>query len=44
MNRLAKWIAGIAILFCALFLGVTQIVLPGLLQQAGPYAEKLAAD
>ncbi len=44
MNRLAKWIAGIAILFCALFLGVTQIVLPGLLQQAGPFAEKLAAD
>ena len=44
MNRLAKWIAGIAVLFCALFLGTTQIVLPGLLQQAGPYAEKLAAD
>ena len=44
MNRLAKWIAGIALLFCALFLGTTQIVLPGLLQQAGPYAEKLAAD
>ena len=29
MNRLAKWIAGIAVLFCALFLGTTQIVLPG---------------
>ena len=22
MNRLAKWIAGIAVLFCALFLGL----------------------
>ena len=44
MNRLAKWLTGIAVVFCALFMGLTQIVLPGLLQQAGPYAEKLAAD
>ena len=29
---------------CGAFLGLTQIVLPNLLQQAGPYAEKLAAD
>ena len=44
MNRLAKWLIGIAVLFCVLFLGLAQILLPDLLQQAGPYAEKLAAD
>ena len=44
MNRWAKWLAGIAAVFCALFWGVTQIVLPNLLKQVGPYAEKLAAD
>ena len=44
MNRLARWLTGIAVLFCVLFLGLTQVVLPDLLQQAGPYAEKLAAD
>ena len=44
MNRLAKWLMGIAVLFCVFFLGLTQILLPDLLQQAGPYAEKLAAD
>ena len=44
MNRWAKWLAGIAAVFCALFWGVTQIVLPDLLKQVGPYAEKLAAD
>ncbi|MBQ9571943.1 MAG: translocation/assembly module TamB domain-containing protein [Acidaminococcaceae bacterium] len=44
MNRLAKWLIGIAVLFCVLFLGLTQVLLPDLLQQAGPYAEKMAAD
>lgn len=44
MNRLAKWITGIAVVLCALFVGLARIVLPDLLQQAGPYAEKLAAD
>ena len=44
MSRLFKWLAGIAAIFCALFLGLTQIVLPDMLEQAGPYAEKLAAD
>ena len=44
MNRLAKWLIGIAAVFCVLFLGITQLVLPGLLEKAGPYAEKLAAD
>ena len=44
MNRLAKWIAGIAVLFCALFLGLTLIVLPGLMWRVAPYMEKIAAD
>ena len=44
MNRLVKWLAGIAAVFCVLFLGITQIVMPGLLEKAGPYAEKMAAD
>ena len=44
MNRLAKWLMGIVAVFCVLFLGITQIVLPDLLKQAGPYAEKLATD
>ena len=44
MNRLVKWLAGIAAVFCVLFFGVTQLVLPDMLKQAGPYAEKLAAD
>ena len=44
MNRLIKWLTGIAAVLCVLFLGITQIVLPDLLEQAGPYAEKLAAD
>ena len=44
MNRLAKWLIGIAVLFCVLFLGLTQVLLPDLLQLAGPYAEKMAAD
>lgn len=44
MNRLAKWIAGIAVFFCALFLGLTLIVLPGLMWRVAPYMEKIAAD
>ncbi|MER2139740.1 MAG: hypothetical protein ABS965_06420, partial [Succiniclasticum sp.] len=44
MSRLAKWLTGIAAFFCVLFLGITQIVLPDLMEKAGPYAEKLAAD
>ena len=44
MNRLAKWLTGIIVVFCVLFIGLTRLVLPDLLQQAGPYAEKLAAD
>ena len=44
MNRLVKWLAGIAAVFCVLFLGITQLVLPGLLEKAGSYAEKMAAD
>ena len=44
MNRLIKWLAGIAAVFCVLFLGITQLVLPGLLEKAGSYAEKMAAD
>ena len=44
MSRLVKWLTGIAAVFCVLFLGITQLVLPGLLEKAGPYAEKLAAD
>lgn len=44
MNRLAKWLTGIVVVFCVLFIGLTRIVLPDLLQQAAPYAEKLAAD
>ena len=44
MNRLVKWVAGIAAFFCALFWGITQLVMPGLLEKAGPYAEKVAAD
>ena len=44
MSRLTKWLTGIAAVFCVLFLGITQIVLPDLLKQAGPYVEKLAAD
>ena len=43
MNRLVKWLAGIAAVFCVLFVGITQIVMPGLLEKAGPYAEKMAA-
>ena len=44
MNRLIKWLAGIAAVFCVLFWGITQLVLPGLLEKAGSYAEKMAAD
>ena len=44
MSRLAKYLTGIAAIFCVLFLGITQIVLPDLLEKAGPYAEKMAAD
>ena len=44
MNRLIKWLAGIAAVFCVLFLGITQLVLPALLEKAGSYAEKMAAD
>ena len=44
MNRLAKWLTGIVVFFYVLFMGLTRIVLPDLLQQVGPYAEKLAAD
>ena len=44
MNRLTRWVIGIAIACCALFAVVTQAVLPGLLDKAVPYIEKLAAD
>ena len=44
MNRLVKWLAGIAAVFCVLFLGITHLVLPGLLEKAGSYAEKMATD
>ena len=44
MNRLVKWLAGIAAVFFVLFLGTTQLVLPGLLEKADSYAEKMAAD
>jgi len=44
MNRLAKWITGAVVVFCALFAGLSHFVLPRVLEQAGPYAEKLAAD
>ena len=44
MYRLVKWIAGIAVVFCALFLGITQFVMPDVLEKAGPYAEKMAAE
>ena len=44
MNRLVKWITGLAAVICVLFLGLSRIVMPGLIEQAAPYAEKLAAD
>ena len=44
MNRLVKGLIAIVAVFCALFLGITQLVLPGLLEKAGSYAEKMAAD
>ncbi|MBQ8919018.1 MAG: hypothetical protein IJ056_02775, partial [Acidaminococcaceae bacterium] len=44
MARLAKWIIGIAAVCCALFAGAAQLVLPGLLEKAVPYAEKMAGD
>ena len=44
MNRLVKWCIGLASVLCILFLGITQLVLPGLLEKAGGYAEKMAAD
>lgn len=44
MNQLMKWAMGAAVLFCALFAGLTQLVLPEALKQAVPYVETLAAD
>ena len=44
MNRLIKWIIGIAAVLCALFAGAIQLVLPGMLDKAVPYVEKMAAD
>ena len=43
MNRLVKWLAGIAAVFCALFLGITQLVLPGLLEKARAERRKAAS-
>ena len=44
MNRIAKWIVGTVLVLCALFAGIVQIVLPGLMDKAIPYVEKTAAD
>ena len=44
MNRIAKWIGGTVLVLCALFAGLVQIVLPGLMDKAIPYVEKTAAD
>lgn len=44
MNRLAKWLIGIAAVLCALFAGITQLVLPALMDRAVPYVEKMATD
>ena len=44
MDRVAKWITGLAAAICVLFLGLSRIVMPNLLEQAAPYAEKLASD
>ena len=44
MNRIAKWIGGTVLVLCALFAGLVQIVLPGLMDKAVPYVEKAAAD
>ncbi|MBR4909134.1 MAG: translocation/assembly module TamB domain-containing protein [Acidaminococcaceae bacterium] len=44
MNWLVKWLTGIVVVFCVLFFAVTQLVLPDMMKQAAPYAEKLAAD
>lgn len=44
MNQWTKWAIGAAVFFCALFAGLTQLVLPEALKQAVPYAEKLAAE
>lgn len=43
MNRLAKWIIGIAAVCCALFACVTQLILPGIMEGLIPYVEKTAA-
>ena len=44
MNRLIKWLLGMAAVLCVLFVGVTQLILPGLLDKAIPYAEEKAAE
>ena len=44
MNRLTKWILGMAVGLCVLFAGITQLVLPAVLDQAVPYVEKTATD
>ena len=44
MNRLIKWLLGLAAVLCVLVACVTYLLLPGLLDKAVPYAKEKAAE